>query len=52
MNLSIISLEEFEQKQIRDLYIREMIFNVGDKVNYVVEDINGEVKGEAQIILL
>ena len=40
----VASLEEFEQKQIRDLYIREMIFNVGDKVNYVVEDINGEVK--------
>ena len=40
----IASLEEFEQQQIRDLYIREMIFNVGDKVNYVKEDFEGIVK--------
>ena len=39
----IKSLQEFEQNQIRDLYIREMIFNIGDKVNYIKEDINGKV---------
>ena len=40
----IASLEQFEQQQIRDLYIREMIFNIGDKVDYVKEDIQGIVK--------
>ena len=35
----IASLEQFEQQQIRDLYIREMIFNIGDTVDYVKEDI-------------
>ena len=35
----VASLEEFEQQQIRDLYIREQIFNIGDKVDYVKEDI-------------
>src|SRR5210317_1312999 len=40
----IASLKEFEQNQIRDLYVREMIFNVGDKVDYVKEDIQGQVK--------
>src|SRR5210317_2016874 len=39
----IVSLEEFEQQQIRDLYIREMIFNIGDEVDYVKEDIQGKV---------
>src|SRR6056300_1232334 len=38
----IVSLEEFEQQQIRDLYIREMIFNIGDKVNNVKEDMEGK----------
>ena len=28
----IASLEQFEQQQIRDMYIREMVFNVGDKI--------------------
>ena len=37
------SLAEFEQKQIRDLYIRDMIFNINDKVDYVKEDIKGKV---------
>ena len=36
----IASLQEFEQQQIRDLYVREMIFNIGDKVNYIKENIN------------
>src|SRR6056300_1218511 len=40
----VASMEEFEQNQIRDLYVREMIFNVGDKVDYVKEDIQGQVK--------
>jgi len=39
----IVSLEEFEQQQIRDLYVREMIFNIGDKVDYIKEDIQGIV---------
>ena len=39
----IVSLEQFEQQQIRDLYIREMIFNIGDKVDYVKEDVQGKV---------
>ena len=39
----IASLNEFEQNQIRDLYIREMIFNIGDKVKYVKEDIDGKI---------
>ena len=42
-NKPIASLEEFEQQQIRDLYIREMIFNIGDEVDYVKEDIKGKV---------
>src|SRR5210317_134555 len=40
----VASMEEFEQNQIRDLYVREMIFNVGDKVDYVKEDVQGIVK--------
>ena len=40
----IISLKEFEQKQIRDLYVREVIFNINDKVNYVKEDVEGIIK--------
>jgi predicted nucleotidyltransferase len=40
----IVSLKEFEQNQIRDLYVREMIFNINDKVDYVKEDIQGTVK--------
>ena len=40
----IASLEQFEQQQIRDLYIREMIFNIGDKVDYIKEDVKGIVK--------
>ena len=40
----IASMNEFEQKQIRDLYVREVIFNIGDKIDYVKEDIEGIVK--------
>jgi hypothetical protein len=47
------SLQEFEQNQIRDLYIREMIFNIGDKVKYIKEDMDGKVirKGTNYIVL-
>ncbi len=50
---SIKSLQEFEQNQIRDLYIREMIFNIGDKVNHIKENIDGKVirKGTNYIVL-
>jgi len=37
----IVSLKEFEQQQVRDLYIREQIFNINDKVKY--NDIEGKV---------
>ncbi len=49
----IASLEQFEQKQIRDLYIREMIFNIGDKVDYVKEDFKGTVvrRGTNYVVL-
>ena len=49
----VASLEEFEQQQIRDLYIREQIFNIGDKVDYVKEDMQGTVvrKGTNYIVL-
>ncbi len=40
----IASLEQFEQNQVRDLYVREMIFNINDKVDYIKEDIKGTVK--------
>ena len=40
----VASMNEFEQNQIRDLYIREMVFNINDKINYVKEDIQGIVK--------
>ena len=40
----VASLEEFEQQQIRDLYIRDQIFNIGDEVDYVKEDIRGSTK--------
>ena len=49
----IASLEEFEQKQIRDLYIREMIFNINDEVAYIKEDVKGKVvrKGTNYVVL-
>ncbi len=40
----IASMEQFEQNQVRDLYVREMIFNIDDKVKYIKEDIEGKVK--------
>jgi predicted nucleotidyltransferase len=49
----IASMEEFEQQQIRDLYIRDQIFNIGDEVDYVKEDVRGKVqrKGTNYIVL-
>ena len=49
----VASLEEFEQQQIRDLYIREMIFNINDEVDYIKEDIKGKVvrKGTNYVVL-
>ena len=46
----IANLNEYEQNQIRDLYVREMIFNINDKVDYVKEDIQGTKKEEVQIM--
>ena len=40
----VVPFKDFEHQQIRDLYIREMIFNIGEKVDYVKEDIQGIVK--------
>ena len=39
----IASLEQFEQNQIRDMYIREIVFNVGDKINNIKLNIEGKV---------
>ena len=39
----IASMEEFEQNQIRDLYVREVIFNIGDKINNVNLNTEGTV---------
>ena len=49
----IASLEEFEQNQIRDLYVREMIFNINDKVTYIKEDLEGKVvrRGTNYVVL-
>ena len=49
----IASLNEFEQQQVRDLYIREQIFNLGDEVSYVKEDIKGKIvrKGTNYIVV-
>jgi len=49
----IASLNEFEQQQIRDLYIREVIFNIGDSVKYVKENIEGKIvrKGTNYIVV-
>jgi hypothetical protein len=39
----IASLEQFEKKQIRDMYIREMMFNIGDIVENVAKNVQGKV---------
>jgi len=40
----VASMEGFEQEQVRDLYVRDMIYNINDKVDYIEEDIQGTVK--------
>ena len=40
----IDTVNGFEQEQVRDLYVRDMIFNINDKVDYIKEDIKGTVK--------
>jgi len=40
----VASMEGFEQEQVRDLYVRDMIYNINDKVDYIKEDIQGTVK--------
>jgi len=40
----VVPFKDFEHQQIRDLYIREMIFNIGDKASYVREDVEGIIK--------
>jgi hypothetical protein len=49
----VASLEEFEQQQIRDLYIRDQIFNIGDTVDYIKEDVQGKIirKGTNYIVV-
>ena len=49
----IASLEQFEQNQIRDMYIREMLFNVGDIVENIHLDIEGTVtrRGTNYVVL-
>ena len=43
-NKPMLSMEEYGQQQIRDLYLRDMIFNIGEKVDYTKQDIQGTVK--------
>jgi hypothetical protein len=40
----MLTMEQFDQQQIRDLYLRDMIFNIGEKVDYTKQDIQGTVK--------
>ena len=40
----MLTMEQFDQQQIRDLYLRDMIFNIGEKVDYTKQDIKGTVK--------
>jgi len=49
----VMTLGQFEQKQVRDLYVREMIFNLGDQVKYLKEDKQGKVvrRGTNYIVL-
>jgi hypothetical protein len=49
----IASLETFEAQQVRDLYIREMIFNIGEQAHNSKLDIKGKVvrRGTNYIVL-
>ena len=47
------TLQQFETQQVRDLYIREMIFNIGEQVHNVNLDVKGKVvrRGTNYIVL-
>jgi predicted nucleotidyltransferase len=47
------TLKEFETQQVRDLYIREMIFNIGEQVHNVNLDVKGKVvrRGTNYVVL-
>ena len=47
------SLQQFETQQVRDLYIREMIFNIGEQAHNVNLDVKGKVvrRGTNYIVL-
>jgi len=47
------TLQEFEQQQVRDLYIREMIFNIGEQAHNVNLDIKGKIirRGTNYVVL-
>jgi len=49
----VMTLGQFEQKQVRDLYVREMIFNIGDQVKYLKEEKQGKVvrRGTNYVVL-
>ena len=52
-NSKVKTLQEFEAQQVRDLYIREMIFNIGEQAHNVNLDIKGKVirRGTNYIVL-
>jgi nicotinamide mononucleotide adenylyltransferase len=52
-NSKVKTLQEFESQQVRDLYIREMIFNIGEQAHNVNLDIKGKVirRGTNYIVL-
>jgi len=52
-NNKVKTLQEFEAQQVRDLYIREMIFNIGEQAHNVNLDIKGKVirRGTNYIVL-
>ena len=52
-NKPIVSLETFEAQQVRDLYIREMIFNIGEQAQDSKLNITGKVirRGTNYIVL-
>ena len=52
-NNKVKTLQEFESQQVRDLYIREMIFNIGEQAHNVNLDIKGKVirRGTNYIVL-
>jgi predicted nucleotidyltransferase len=47
------TLQQFETQQVRDLYIREMIFNIGEQVHNVNLDVKGKVvrRGTNYVVL-